>query len=63
MRGHCRTKTDDNPLDGFRDSLTSSHGGGETVKGWFVFLMVTRHDAESCSGSTKLHVDIEPLFQ
>ena len=31
MRGHCRTKMDDSPLDGFRDSLTSSHGGGETV--------------------------------
>ena len=31
MRGHCHTKTDDSPLDGFRDSLTSSHGGGETV--------------------------------
>ena len=50
MRGHCCTKMDDSPLDGFRDSLTSSHGDGETVKGWFVSqlcpLMVTL--AESC---------------
>ena len=31
MRGHCRTKMDDSPLDGLKDSLTLSHGGGETV--------------------------------
>ena len=27
MRRHCRTKTDDYPLDFFRDCLTLRHGG------------------------------------
>lgn len=31
MRGHSSTKTDDGPLDRFRDRLTPSHRGGGTI--------------------------------
>src|SRR5882762_4317953 len=41
VRWHHCTKTDDNPLNGFRDSLTLSHGGGETVSYQLFPIMVT----------------------
>lgn len=40
MRGHSSTKTDDGPLDRFRDRLTPSHHGGGTISAFVVINFV-----------------------
>src|ERR1700679_731343 len=60
MRGHSSTKTNDNPLDGFRNRLTPRHGGSETS---YQLCPLMATPAESRFGSTKLHVDTQPWLR
>ena len=65
MRRHHGTKTNDGPLNVFRDRLIS-HCGGETVsstKNQLCPLMVTPWPGWISLCSTKLHADIQPLLR